>query len=293
MTHPQSPTSLLRVVADGSRVRRAAGRLDEVHEALGTALRRAVPFLGRRGSPVRVTSAAPEGLDEALETLPRPHYVMPVACTPSSAMGALALDGDAVALMLDGLLGGDGQNPPQLSLDGLTGAQKALVTRVASGIVAGFADVLARIGVTLSEVPTGNAAGSAEKRREQAASARQAIPIVVRIEFGNETASGRLLLAIPKDALVERHVAFEATANAPDPRVLDAVHKVEVELVAELGTRRMKLSELGRLAVGDTLRFPTRVDGTANVRVGQRVLFTARPTSQNGQIALRIATRTE
>lgn len=286
MSGEEHGTKLLRVVSDGTRVRRAAGRLEDVHDALGTALRRAVPFLGRRGSRVRVTAAAPEPLDEALESMPRPWFVLPITCAPSTAPGALAFDGDAVALILDGLLGGDGQSPPALSPDGLTGAQAALVSRVGAGIVSGFSEVLTRVGVTIAvESPAATA------RRRDAGAAEHAVPIVVRIEFGDNSV-GRLMLAIPKDALAVRQVAFEPKPKGQDPRVVDVVRNVEVELVAELGARTMKLSELARLAVGDTLRFPTRVDGTAKVRVGEKVLFTARPTAQNGQIALKIATKT-
>lgn len=275
-------SNLLRVVADGSRVRRAAGRLDDIHDAIGTALRRAVPFLGRRGSPVRVTGAGPESLGDALESLPRPWFVLPIVCAPGSAPASLAFDGDAVALLLDGLLGGDGQNPPTLSPEGLTGAQVALIARVAGGIVAAFSEVLERVGVKLSAAPA-----TTTPARRNAGGSRDAIPIVVRIEFGSDSASGRMLLALPKDSLVER-VAFEPVKKAPDARVVATVRQVEVELVAELGTRSMKLSELARLKVGDVVRFPTRVDGTANVRVGHRTLFTAKPTAQNGQIAVRV-----
>ncbi len=285
MSSEHQGTNLLRVVSDGARVRRAAGRIDDIHDALGTALRRAVPFLGRRGSAVRVTGASPEPIDEALETLPRPWFVLPLTCAPSTAAGALAFDGDAVALILDGLLGGDGQSPPALSPDGLTGAQQALVARVGAGIVSGFSEVLARLGVTV-----GVESPAATAKRRDAGAAEHSVPIVVRIEFG-DNAVGRLLLALPKDALAVRQIAFDTKPKGQDPRVVDVVRHVEVELVAELGTRTMKLSELARLAVGDTLRFPTRVDGTANVRVGTKVLFAARPTAQNGQIALKITTK--
>lgn len=279
-----SSSSLLRVTADGSRVRKAAGRLDELHEALTSALRRAVPFLGRVGAPIRVTGAAAEPLHESLESLPRPHFVMPLACAPSAGAGAIAIDGDGVALLLDGLLGGTGQNPPSLSPEGLSGAQSALVSRVCNGIVTGFSEVLSRMGITLAPKPSNAGAARGEDDSES-------IPIVVRIEFSTHSSRGHVLLALPKDALALRQVAFSTPSASHDPRVEAAVRNVEVELVAELGHRKLKLSELARLKVGDTLRFATRIDGTARVRVGERELFTAKPTSQNGQIALRVANK--
>lgn len=277
---------LLRVVAEGGRVRRAAGRIDDLHDGLAAALRRAVPFLGRRATPIQVTGANAEKLGDTLSSLPRPHFVVPLACAPSASPGALAFDGDAVSLLLDGLLGGNGQTPPMLSPDGLSGAQVALVSRVAAGIVSAFGEVLAPLGVSLGAVP------AAAPRKHDADPSSEAIPIVVHLQFGADASVGHILLVLPKDALATRTLVFAPATTPRDARVVAAVSKVEVELVAELGHRRMRISDLGRLKVGDTLRFSTRVDGTASVRIGDRALFTARPTAQNGQIALRVATRT-
>ncbi len=271
---------LLRFAAEGGRVRRAAAALEQASPQLASALRRSMPFLGRHGTPVALCFARAIPIGELLGDLPRPMHATHVAVTPGGSRGAVILDAGAIAMVLDGVLGGDGTAPPQLDPAGLSPPQVALVSRVVDGVVRSFSEVLARRFSVALQV---SAPDSDDASSETA-------PVVCSFELGAGAQIGRVMLLIAKEALVggaeERR---DTPPSAVDPRVADVVEQVEIDLVAELARMKMSLGHLSSLRVGDTIRLDVPVGGAINVRADGRVVLRGHPTTNAGQIAIRIA----
>ncbi|HXN30706.1 MAG TPA: FliM/FliN family flagellar motor switch protein, partial [Polyangiaceae bacterium] len=248
---------LLRFAAEGGRVRRAGAALEQASPQLASALRRSMPFLGRHGTPVALCFARAIPIGELLGDLTRPVHATHLVVTPGGARGAVILDAGAIAMVLDGVLGGDGTAPPQLDAAGLSPPQIALVSRVIDGLVRSFSEVLTRrFGIALQvSAPDGDDASS------------ETAPVVCSFELGADAQIGRVMLLVAKEALVSGgEDRRDAPTNAVDPRVAGVVEQVELDLVAELARMKMTLGHLSSLRVGDTIRLDVPVGGAINVR---------------------------
>lgn len=272
-------SDLLRFALEGERVQRAARILERVGPDLGVALRRAVPFLARRGSPVTVSYARAEPLADAVRDLARPLHATAFDTAPGGARGALVIDAGACTTLLDGVLGGDGRTLPELDRRGLSPAQAALLRRVTDGVLRAMSEVLGvRAGVTLAPRPPTSDDASID-----------AAPIVCALDFEVAGTPARIVIAIAKEALLASAVAARAERDAPaDDRVAGVVENVELDLVAELGRVKMPLSRVAALAVGDTLRLDLPVHGLVSVRAHDKVILRGRPTTAFGRIAVRV-----
>jgi flagellar motor switch protein FliM len=271
---------LLRFAAEGGRVRRAAAALEQASPQLASAIRRSMPFLGRHGTPVALCFARAIPIGELLVDLPRPVHATHVAVAPGGSRGAIILDAGAIAMVLDGVLGGDGTAPPQLDAAGLTPPQIALISRVIEGVVRSFSEVLSRrFGITLEvNLPDGDDASS------------ETAPVVCSFELGADPQKGRVMLLVAKEALLgAAEEQSDQSTQALDPRVAQVVEQVELDLVAELARMKMTLGHLSSLRVGDTIRLDVPVGGSINVRADGRVVLRGHPTTSAGQIAIRIA----
>ena len=271
---------LLRFAVEGGRVRRAASALEQASPQLASALRRAMPFLARHGTQVALCFARAIPIGELLSDLPRPIHATHVVVAPGGAHGAVILDAGAIAMVLDGVLGGDGTAPPPLDAAGLTPPQVALVARVVDGVVRSFSEVLTRrFGIGLEQsAPDGDAATS------------EGAPIACSFELGAGPQLGRVMLLVAKEALLgNADDRREAPTGAVDPRVAGVVEQVELDLVAELARMKITLGHLSGLRVGDTIRLDVPVGGAISVRADGRVVLRGHPTTSAGQIAIRIA----
>ncbi|HZU84357.1 MAG TPA: FliM/FliN family flagellar motor switch protein [Polyangiaceae bacterium] len=271
---------LLRFAVEGGRVRRAAAALEQASPQIMSALRRAMPFLVRHGAQVALCFARAIPVGELLAELPRPIHAVHLTMTPGGAHGAIVLDAGAIAMILDGVLGGDGSSPPALDGSGLTPPQVALVSRVLDGVVRSFSEVFARrFGVSLqATAPDGDAASS------------EAAPVACSFEIGAGSNLGRVVLLVAKEALLGAAEDRQDPGHAAaDPRVAGVVEQVELEFVAELARLRVTLGQLANLRVGDTIRLDVPVGGTVNLRAEGRVVLRGHPTTNAGQIAIRIA----
>ena len=279
MTDESAPgTHLLRFALEGERVKRAAAIFERESPRLGVALRRAVPFLGRRGVPVTLSYARTVPVAELLEGLPRPIHVTHLVPSPGGARGAMLLDAGAIAMFLEGVLGGDGRVLPELNPAGLSAPQAALMSGLATAIVKGFSDALwPSLGVRLE--------CRAPETEEATA---EAAPVACVLEFGAETV-GRAILLLPKEILLATSSQPEPASPPPaDPCIVAVLAGVELTLVAELGRMQMKLRDLTNLKVGDTINLNVPVSGTVSVRANGRELLRGRPTTSGGQIAVKI-----
>ncbi len=273
------PDDCLRFAFEGERVRRAAAVLERETPALETAIRRAVPFLGRRAVPISLAYARAVSASEVLRDLTRPFHAVPLAVEPGGGHGALVLDGGAVALLLDGVFGGDGTAVPTLKPAGLSAPQTALVNRMCESIVHALGEALAaRTGVRIASVggTPGEAVGTGA-------------PVAYAVDIGSPRI-GRIVLLLPKEALLARE---EISTALPAPEFFNAsvggtLAGVDLELVVELARVPMRLSALLQLKVGDTLPLDVGVDSLVTVRANDRMLLRGHPTTAGGRIAVRI-----
>lgn len=273
---------LLRLSAEGARSRQAVGVLEKVAPHLCSALRRGLPFLTRRTQPIQVvwTKAAP--IPELMEELGGPRHHVELVTQPGRARAGLVLDRGAIALTLDGVLGGDGSQPPDLDPESpeLSSPQLALVSRMSLGLVEVMSEFLAhRSGPRL--LP----------RDPHVELPDEAAPVGCLFRFGNDAFAGQVLLYISKDALTATQTR-KALPRKPNPeadgRLSNSIGEAEIELVAELAKMRIGLADLAELRVGDTLRLNVPVDAEVRVHAEGRTILFGRPTSVAGQIAVRV-----
>jgi flagellar motor switch protein FliM len=273
-------SQLLRFAVEGARVKRAASALEQASPQLASALRRAMPFLARRGGQVTLCYARALQLSELLAELPRPLHATHLV-DPRGARGALILDAGAIAIVLDGVLGGDGRNPPQLQGEALSPPQVALIARVIDGAVRSVSEVLSRkFGFALQAV-----APDAQDATSEGA------PVACTFEIGSGAQTGRVILLIAKEALLSGAEAAEHPAAAPDERVARVVEEVELELVADLARVQMPLGRLAALKVGDIIRLDVQVGAAVDVRADGHPVLRGHPTTNAGQISIRVLGR--
>lgn len=268
---------LLEISADAGRGRRAVETIEQDRPAYEVALRRALPFLLRRGAPMRLESVRLASVTELREELPAPLHFLDIVTEPGGSPGLLIMDAGTCALCIDAVLGGDGQSLPRLSPEGLSFAQRALVNRVADGVIAAFSDALfARTGLKLAKLGTRSSDALGETSR-----------VICNFVVGEPGQEGRLILALEKDALLGPTVTAKPQQGA-DPRVVATLGEVEIDVVVELGRLRMKLGEVPKIKVGDTLRLDLPVEGQVRVFAAGQLVAKGHPTRVGERVAIRI-----
>ncbi len=281
MTEAAAPrVQLFRFALEGERVRKASGVLERESPRLAAAIRRAVPFLAKRGVPVALAYARATPVAELLEGLARPMHATHLVTNPGSAYGVLLLDAHAIALFLDGALGGDGLSIPDLNPTGLTRPQSALISGLSGGIVRAFSEALSpAIGVRMEC----RAAGVDQATAESA-------PIACVLELGEGERCGHVILLLPKEVLLAAAGESDPPAGVGiDPGIIAVLEDVELDLVVDLGRVRMRLGDVAALKIGDTLHLDVPIKGTVSVRAEERELLRGRPTTAGGRLAVRIA----
>lgn len=278
----RTPSLALAFAMDGDRVRRAANVLEKERGRLESALRRAVPFLARRGIPVTLGYARAMPLSAVLQDIEAPIHVTRLAVQPGDGRGAMVFDAGVLALLLDGVLGGDGTSTPKLESEGLTPPQFAVVQGVVTTILRALGETLhTRLGVRLEPLPgTG----------PNAEAGGEGVPVACALDLSTREGEriGRVVLLLPKESLL--HVtggAEQGAAPKADPRIVAALDDVELEVIVELTRLRMSLGDVTELRVGDTIPLDVPVDGEVTVRTADRVLMRGRPTTVGGRIAVR------
>lgn len=259
---------MLRLTLQGERPKRAVANLAREGTMLARASGREVPATIRK----QVAVVAGEARAILFEDLGDARvHVVPFR-TGAGALGALVLDGAAGALLVHAAFGGSAIGAP--APGEVTASERIVVRRVAAGIVRGLAGVLsdARIALVAGDDTSGldsHPLGSLE---------------LSITRDGNPIGSMHVLLplsALDRDAPT-------AANDTTDPRMKAILSDVEVELVAELGRTRMVVASLSSLRVGDVVRLPVAEDAPVSVRVGDKALFTARPTTAGGRLAVEI-----
>lgn len=273
-----APRELFSRTSEGPQLR-ACAELDRRAPALTAALRRAFPFMVRRGVPVVPEPASSSSLRALEATTAQPRYLIHVETDPGSLRGALLFDATAVALVFDGALGGGAAEPPSLGEGDLTNMQLALVARNASAVVPALSAVLE---------------GASGFGLRKLSSAEEALGedelVTLQWRLGPKGAWGNVVLALDRAALLGAPVAGTGAGSGEvAPAVVAALGAVELELVAELGRVRLTLGELSALRVGHALCVPVSVGSAVAVRVEGRLLFEGHPTTAGTRVAIRVA----
>lgn len=262
------PYDLASGRSGGEGTKRALRAAERLGETLGAALRRAIPFLGRRGVPVRFTAAVvhPGGEQEASS------YLCAFDC-PERGTGFLAFDRQVSALLVDGLLGGDGKKPPALASERLSRVQTAFMRSASVQILGALSEVAQK------------AHGSVLRARDEVAveTTQPNTHIALTLEVGD---GGMILVLVPQAlfAAADDHGA----PRGPDPRIVATLYGAPVEVSVELGRARLAMRKLMSLQVGTTLVLDTTVEGRATVRVDGRIVAQGRPKAEAGHMAVRI-----
>ncbi len=254
----------------GGRGRAACARVAEVSSSLGTALRRAMPFLARRrvtvtAEPPRCQSFADLAADDSIV------HVAPFQVVRGSR-GLLLVDDTALARILDDVLGGQPGAIAELQRTpsgGLSSAQAALAGRVSGTMLRAFGEVTShKLAITIEPI--------AAKEIESGS----AVVVTLNMEGG-----GRILLALPLSSI---HTAEPVEEAQADSGIAMALTDVEVDIVAELGKVRLPLEAIAALKVGDVLRLSLPLDERARVSAGGAVLFQGRPTASGESVAVAL-----
>jgi len=269
-------------------------------------IRRGVPFIARR--QVEVVPSAPSLVEakDVTETLVPPIYSVPLAAEPGGNRGYIAVDGRAISFLLEGTLGGDGRNLPQLDPEGLSAAQRAFISRLMSSAVSTLSGAMrSAIGLSLTALPASDG--------ERAVTGSM-VALTIRFEaliedeeeddpeeflfadMGQDDDDspaidtfGTMVIAVSKSALIAARRQEVRPYPMVNPRVAGSLECTDVELAAELGRMTLPLGQLLSMRPGDTLRLPIAVGSAIDVRVGTERLLKAHPTTSGSQLAVRIA----
>jgi flagellar motor switch protein FliM len=256
---------------------------DAVALAFSRAARRSLPFLTRfkgrilpRPTEMAMRDEPVSGLDDG------PMYTVNLAGA-SGAWATLALSSQAIAMVLEGSLGGRGTPTPGALGPELTAPQKALVGRIARSLAAD-------LGIAIDQVARLEVTVSAEDARKDADKPQTGFRAICDVDgTGVPTALIVTIGAKPFDEAVRESQAREATTA--DPRIGDSLPEVPLEVIAELGRVSMGLRRVLSLREGDVIRLTTAVDDAVTLRVGGVEKFLGAPITSRGQLAVEIRAR--
>ncbi len=310
----EDATSLISVTATGGSTA-ALETMRRTGDPLALALRRAVPFLTRRGVGIKPGAPYVMNSNELESQLTAPVYLANLASEPGGARAAICLDSHAISFLLEGSLGGDGSDPPKLNPKGLTAPQLAFMDRVFTNVMKCCAETIERsIGLSVKNLP-----------RAQGQKSAGATLVVLPLNFVDEAAldddddedvfgpegtdeapesdgeaepsssasRGRMLIGLSKNALNRARAAHDRRQRTQpiDDRVAATIREVDVDVVAELGRLPLTIGKLMALKVGDTLRLDVPVNGHIILRIDEVILFRGQPTTTGTQLAIQIVER--
>jgi flagellar motor switch protein FliM len=271
------------------QLRAAMTAMDRIGAAFVRYARRSMPFLARHrarivATPVQIASM----MSDAANPLPTgPTYAVRLGTKEGNAWATITLNSDAIALTLEGALGGGmGATPVQLTAPELTPAQRALISRVAQSLALDLATaVREEARLTMQILPPDSAPSQA--------SSSDSLEVVCQVEGMQVPAS--MVISASAEALEAsaREQANPGDGAHGDPRFLEAMQEVPLEVVAELGRISLGLKKVLSLRVGDVIRLYTATDDPVSVRVGGVEKFLGAPILSRGQLAIEIRSRHE
>jgi flagellar motor switch protein FliM len=270
-------------------LRAAMQAMSRIGARFARAGRKTLPFMARRRSRLLPQGVAiADGLANA-QDLGHGVRLEVTLEEKSGAWAELVINADGLALIVEGTLGAGGGSGPTALGDDITPAARALATRIARSLAADLVTSIREevglefeVGAVKSVVP----GDTVESRSSDG----------LRIDclFEGMPDSACIAVVMSAEALEEAAREHEETpAQNGDPRVLEGMRDVPVQLVAELGCATLGLRRILSLKVGDVLRLPTALDDTISVRVAGVRKFAAVPVACRGQVAIEIRGRHE
>jgi len=263
--------------------------MSHVAQRFARGARKTLPFLVKRRArlvpePVCIVDLGAERVVER-----GPVYEILLEAEDGPAWACLTLGPEALSVMLEGALGGSEKNASSGIGADLTLAQGALVGKLARRLAQDFADaVKAEVGITLRTMSARSIPAGDERDAAFADGLR------AECAFEGIAGDARISIAMGAEAL-------ESAANdqdgeeeeTNDPRMVEAMSEVPIEVVAELGRVRLGLRRVLSLEVGQVLRLATAVDDPVIVRIGGVEKFRGAPVISRGQLSVEIRGRHE
>jgi flagellar motor switch protein FliM len=262
--------------------------MSHVAQRFTRSARKTLPFLVKRRArlvpePVCIVDLGAERVVER-----GPVFEIVLEAEEGPAWACLTLGPEALAVMLEGALGGSEKNASSGIGADLTLAQTALVSKLARRLAEDFAEaVKSEVGIILR---------ATSARSIPAGDERDAVfPDGLRSECAFEGIAGdaRMSIAMGAEALESAAKGDPEPEEANDPRMSEAIVEVPVEVIAELGRVRLGLRRVLSLEVGQVLRLATAVDEPVIVRVAGVEKFRGAPVISRGQLSVEIRGRHE
>jgi flagellar motor switch protein FliM len=265
------------------QLRLAVEAMGGVATEFARSARRSLPFLSRYKSqltpgPVQSFQSSSEG------HLPPPTFTMAIGTADGLGWGSVTLDSTAVGLVLEGALGGSGpfwESPLDATL---TAAQKALLMRVTRSLATELAEQIKRkVGLAMNvlEAPS-NPAGAADAGD------------LLRVSCAIEGLPVPAAVIVAASAQALEHAAKEHDEPEPvqgDPRIVDALLDVPIEVRAELGRVSLGLRRVLALSPGDVIHLRTATDDPLQVTTAGVAKFSGVPVVSRGQLSIEIRER--
>jgi flagellar motor switch protein FliM len=283
-TDSQRPVRPLDLSGRERQVRAAMTAMERIGIAFARYARRSLPFLARHHARIVPGAVQLVSTNEPPST-EGPTFSVWLGSDDPPARASVNLAGDAIALILEGALGGGGQLPMAPLSAELTPAQRALLARVVRSLALDLATAI-REETKLVLIPLG-----ADQSPPKGGSDK--VNLACQIEG----------LQAPAEIVISTNVeALEAAArlqgkgneSAPaDPRLAEALREVPLDITAELGTVLIGLRRILTWRVGDVVRLRTATDEPVAVLVGGVKKFEGSPILSRGQLAIEIRQRHE
>lgn len=271
------------------RLGTAVKALGKIANRFSKSARRSLPFVARqRGQilPGEPSIGLAPGADASSVG---PTYQVNLGARDSNAWAMLWLDTGALALILDGALGGPAQ--PDMDVAGvfgkeITAAQRALIARVARSLAEDLAACLqfiAKLGFDeYRGVPLSTGA-LAELPKDA---------LLVDCTLEGLSAPGILRLGVGAELLESAlNEQEESEEEQLDADMMQVLQQVSVPVVAELGRLELSLGRVLSLNRGETLRLSTAVDEPITLRVAGLAKFDAVPVVRRGQLGVEVRDR--
>ena len=285
--HPVKPCDL---TGRERHLRAAMNAMSRIGLRFSRAGRKALPFLVRRRARLLPQSVAIADTASTAQDLGRGvRLEISLEEKNGPGWGDLIINAEGLAVILEGTLGASESAGPAALGDDITPAARALATRVARTLAADFVAAIKEevgidfeIGLVRSVSPNDNADG------------RGSDGLRVDCLFEGMAETACIALVLSAESLEEAAREHEEPpVQQGDPRVMDSLKDVPVQVIAELGCATLSLDRVLSLKVGEVLRLPTALDDAIAVRIAGVRKFNAVPVQSRGQIAIEIRGRHE
>jgi len=288
-SRPDSARPLKRLDLTGRerRLRAAMQAMGRVATHFARLARRTMPFLVKRRTRLVPGAVAFVDLKADANVVRGPVYEVLLEEPDGPAWGCLFISADALAIILEGALGGAGDGASTALGADLTVAQSALVSKVVRALAEDLKRaVREEVGVSL-ELTLSHGIATGDERE-----ASWGDGLGVDCVFEGLASPAKISVSMGAEALEAALKEKDAEEPSPgDPRMAEALHEVTVEVVAELGRVSLGLKRLLTLQPGQVLRLGAALDDPAVVRVGGVPKFIASPVISRGQLAVQIKAR--